>query len=448
MAESLRFPKKFIFGVATSAYQIEGAAFEDGRIPSHWDTFAHAPGNTLEGETGDTACNHYHCYPEDVAAIARLGVSSYRFSFAWPRILTEDRQVNQKGLDFYHRLLDELEKQGVTPAATIYHWDLPQWLADRGGWANRDTVGYFMDFAEVLFSAYGDRIPRWITHNEPWCASFLSYGLGVHAPGHRDWRAAVMASHHILLSHGEVVKGYREMGLTGSIGITLNLNVVDAKTGEERDQAAVTRADGFQNRWFLDPVFKARYPADMMEIFRPYVQDYGFIHPGDLERIAQPMDFLGVNYYNRAVVYDDPDERLLEVGNVAAPASQSTTMGWEVHPDSLYRLIMRLNQDYTHLPIYITENGAAYADEVSADGHVHDVDRIKFIEGHLQAALRSIRDGSTLQGYYLWSLMDNFEWAEGYSQRFGIIYVDFATQQRIWKDSALWYRDLAQSQRG
>ncbi len=448
MANKLTFPKDFIFGVATSSYQIEGAAFEDGRIPSHWDTFSHTPGKTFRGETGDVACDHYHRYPEDVAMIASLGLDSYRFSFAWPRILTEDRKINQKGILFYHRLLDEMEKHGVTPAATIYHWDLPQWLADRGGWANRDSVGYFSDFAEVLFNNFGDRIKTWITHNEPWCASFLSYGMGHHAPGHRDWREAVLASHHLLLSHGEVVKGYRSMNLKGDIGITLNLNVTDAKSDSEWDRGAQLRADGFQNRWFLDPIFKGSYPADMMDVFRPYVQDYGFMKAGDLETIATPMDFLGVNYYSRAVVYHDPGDEFMQVGHVPVPLDRTTDMGWEVHPNSLYRLLMRLNQEYTDIPLYITENGCAYPDVVSEDGHVHDTDRIKFVEGHLEAAHQAVREGSTLKGYYLWSLMDNFEWAFGYSKRFGIVYVDYATQKRILKDSALWYRDFVQTFRG
>ncbi|NMP22889.1 GH1 family beta-glucosidase [Sulfobacillus harzensis] len=447
MTDKLTFPKDFIFGVATSSYQIEGAAFEDGRIPSHWDTFAHTPGKTVQGESGDVACDHYHRYPDDVAMIASLGLDSYRFSFAWPRILTEDRKVNDKGIAFYHRLLDEMEKHGVTPAATIYHWDLPQWLADRGGWANRDSVGYFSDFAEVLFKHFGDRIGTWITHNEPWCASFLSYGMGHHAPGHRDWREAVLASHHLLLSHGEVVKGYRAFNLKGEIGITLNLNVTDPKTDSEADIKAAERGDGFQNRWFLDPIFKGRYPSDMMDVFRPYVQDYGFIKPGDLETIAVPIDFLGVNYYSRAVVYDDPGDSFMGLGNVPVPLDRMTDMGWEVHPNSLYRLLMRLNREYTQIPLFITENGAAYPDVVSEDGHVHDIDRIEFVRSHLEAARQAIAEGSTLKGYYLWSLMDNFEWAFGYSKRFGIVYVDYATQKRILKDSALWYRDFVQNSR-
>jgi len=448
MVDMMKFPKDFTFGVATSSYQIEGAAFADGRIPSHWDTFSHTPGKTFHGETGDVACDHYHRYPEDVALIASLGVSSYRFSFAWPRILTEDRKLNPKGVDFYHRLLDELEKHHVTPAATIYHWDMPQWLADRGGWANRDSVGDFSDYAEVLFRAFGDRIPHWITHNEPWCASFLSYGMGEHAPGHRDWREAVLASHHILLSHGAVVQGYQGMGFKGQIGLTLNLNVTDPKTDSDADRRAAWRGDGFSNRWFLDPVFRGTYPSDMMEFFRPYVQDFSFMRSGDLETISTPIDFLGVNYYTRAVVYDMPGDTFLGLGHVVPDPHQVTDMGWEVHPNSLYRLLTRLNQEYTRLPLYITENGAAYPDHLEADGSVKDDARLEYIKSHLAEAHRFVAEGGTLKGYYLWSLMDNFEWSLGYSKRFGITYVGFETQKRTIKDSGLWYRDLVNFHRG
>lgn len=442
----LVFPPDFILGVATSSYQIEGAIFEDGRIPSHWDAFSHTPGKTHNGETGDVACDHYHRYEEDADIIKSLGVSSYRFSLAWPRIMTENNTVNQRGLDFYHRVLEALERRGITPAATIYHWDLPQWLNDRGGWTNRDTVGYFNDFAAVLFKAFGDQIGTWITHNEPWCAAFLSYGLGEHAPGHRDWREAVLASHHILLSHGETVKGYRGMGLKGQIGITLNLTVTDPKTTNEADRKAAARGDGFSNRWYLDPLFRGSYPDDMTEVFRPYVQDFRFIHAGDLATISVPIDFLGVNYYTRSVVYHEENDSLLNLGYVAPPANHQTEMGWEVHPHALYRLLKRLNADYTSLPLYITENGAAYADVLGSDRKVHDAERVAFIKGHLEAAQQFIREGGPLKGYYLWSLMDNFEWAYGYSKRFGIVYVDFSTQQRILKDSAKWYRDLISRQ--
>lgn len=442
MATHLRFPDDFVFGMATSAYQIEGAVSQDGRIPSQWDIFSHTPGRTFHGDTGDVACDHYHRYGEDVALMAKMGVPSYRFSFAWPRIFTVDRRINQKGLDFYHRLLDELDQHQITPMATLYHWDLPGWLADRGGWVNRDTIGYFMDYAEVLFRTFGDRIPQWITHNEPWCTAFLGYALGEHAPGHHDWSEAIRASHHVLVSHGEVVKGYRGMGLKGQIGITLNLSVVDPKTDSEADQQAAVRADGFQNRWFLDPILKQGYPADMIDKFQPYVRDDLFIRPHDMDTIQTPIDFLGVNYYTRAVVYADQTDPVLGVGQVIPPPECRTTMGWEVHPESLYRLLKRIHQDYTTLPLYITENGAAFSDQVSEEGQVHDSKRQQFIQAHLEAAHQFIKEGGPLKGYYLWSLFDNFEWAHGYSQRFGVVYVDFVTQQRITKDSGLWYRDL------
>ncbi|MCY0879609.1 MAG: GH1 family beta-glucosidase [Firmicutes bacterium] len=444
--KTLQFPPDFLFGVATAAYQIEGAVAEDGRVPSHWDTFSHTPGKTWQGDTGDVACDHYHRYADDVKMMAELGVKSYRFSVAWPRIIPEPGQVNQKGLDFYRRLLDELDRHQITPAATIYHWDLPQWLADRGGWVNRDAVHYFADYADALFRHLGQRVPRWITHNEPWCTAFLGYGLGEHAPGHRDWREAVRASHHVLLSHGLAVRAFRAANLPGEIGITLNLNVVDAATPTPRDQEAARRADGFSNRWFLDPLFRGQYPEDMVRLFAPWVAMDTVVEPDDLSLISSPMDFLGVNYYSRSVVYDKPEERLLQVGHVEPPKDQITEMGWEIHPESLYRLLTRLQREYTALPLYITENGAAFPDQVSEDGAVHDPDRVRFLEQHFAAAHRFISEGGQLKGYYVWSLMDNFEWAFGYSKRFGIIYVDYPTQRRIWKDSARWYQALIRSQ--
>lgn len=447
VSEMGRFPDDFVFGVATAAYQIEGAFGEGSRIASHWDTFSHTPGKTYRGETGDVACDYYHRYRDDVALLKELGVSSYRFSFAWPRILDEDGQVNPKGVDFYHRVIDELDKIGVATTATIYHWDLPQWIANRGGWANRDTVNYFVDYAQVLFREYGGRIFRWITHNEPWCQAFLGYGYGVHAPGHANWDEAVKASHHLLLSHGQAVQAFRALGLKGDVGISLNLNVVDPASNTDDDHGAARRGDGFQNRWFLDPLFLGSYPTDMMDLFLPHVKDYRFIQPGDLKIIAEPIDFLGVNYYNRAVLKDAPQEGIVRTSGVLDPEAPVTAMGWEVHPTSLYRLLMRINRDYTQLPLYITENGAAYPDVVDSDGRVHDLDRVAFLKTHLQSALDAISDGSTLKGYYVWSLMDNYEWAEGYAKRFGIVYVDFESQQRIWKDSALWYRELIDQQR-
>lgn len=441
------FSPEFVFGVATSAYQIEGAAFKDGRIPSHWDTFSHTPGKTWRGETGDVACDHYHRFSADVALIAALGVGSYRFSLAWPRIVTEDKRPNPKGLAFYHRLLDSLAEHHIEAAPTLYHWDLPDWLASRGGWANRDTAGYFADYAEIVFKEFGDRVNTWMTHNEPWCTAFLSYGLGEHAPGHRDWAEAVRAAHHVLLSHGWVVQGYRGMGLDGKIGIVLNPNVVDAVTDREDDLDAARRQDGFRNRWFLDPLFRARYPEDMVQEFSRYVPTWDFVKAGDMEALSVPMDFLGVNYYNRDHVFFNPRDAFLRVGSVTPPPGQVTAMGWEVHPRSLYRCLKRIQDEYTAIPLYITENGAAYNDRISPDGRVHDAQRIEYLRDHLAAALDFIREGGRLERYYAWSLMDNFEWSLGYSKRFGLVYVDFETQSRILKDSANWYRDVARSHR-
>lgn len=436
------FPHDFIFGVATAAYQIEGAATADGRIQSHWDVFSHTPGNTYQGDNGDVACDHYHRYPQDVALMASLGVDAYRFSFAWPRVMTEDRKPNPKGLDFYDRLLDALQKAGISPMATLYHWDLPQWLAQRGGWVNRDTVGYFSDYAELMFKHYGDRIHHWITHNEPWCASFLSYALGEHAPGHRSQSEGIKAAHHLLLSHGQTVKGFRGMVSSGQIGITLNLTPVEAASESEVDLKAAVRADGYQNRWFLDPIFRGRYPDDMLPIVDQVLGGQDFMGSDDLATIAQPIDFLGVNYYTRAVVHHDPLGGPWQFSSSVPPQAKVTDMGWEVHPQSLYRLLHRLSMEYPKLPLYITENGAAYPDQVGRAGHINDGQRRDFIEAHLEQALRFCREGGELKGYFLWSLLDNFEWAFGYSKRFGIVYVDFFTQERVMKSSGQWYRQF------
>jgi beta-glucosidase len=447
LSSSLRFPKNFIFGVATSAYQIEGATSEGGRTDSIWDTFCRMPGKTHSGHTGDIACDHYHRYAEDVQTIADLGVSSYRFSIAWPRIFPEKGKFNAEGMDFYKRLVDELEKRQLKPAVTMYHWDLPEWLGQMGGWLNRDVSKYFGEYAETLLHHLGVQVDTWITHNEPWCASFLSYGIGEHAPGHTDWREALTAAHHLLLSHGEALQAYRASGLDGNIGITLNLGAVYPASSSPEDVAAARTADGFTNRWFLDPLFRAQYPEDMLEKFEARVGRVDFIRDGDLQHISAPMDFLGVNYYTRSVVKADVTSEFLGVGYVPSSPDSQTDMGWEVHPESLYRLLKRVASEYTDIPLYVTENGAAYADVLEDDGQIHDTARIAYVEGHLAAAERFIEDGGDLRGYYLWSLMDNFEWAYGYSKRFGIVYVDYDTQKRVLKDSAKWYRELATKHR-
>jgi beta-glucosidase len=440
----IKFPKDFVWGVATSSYQIEGAVNEDGRTPSIWDTFSKTEGKTYQGHTGDVACDHYHRYKEDVEIMKEIGVKAYRFSIAWPRIFPEEGKYNSKGIDFYKRLVDELLKKDIMPVVTIYHWDLPQWAYEKGGgWLNRDSVKWFAEYATKLYEELGDVIPLWITHNEPWCASILSYGIGEHAPGHKNYREALIAAHHILLSHGEAVKAFREMNIKGSkIGITLNLTPAYPASGKEEDKLAAQYADGVANRWFLDPIFKGNYPEDMMELYSKIIGEFDFIKEGDLEIISVPIDFLGVNYYTRSIVKYDEDS-MLKAENVPGPGKR-TEMGWEISPESLYDLLKRLDREYTKLPMYITENGAAFKDEVTEDGRVHDDERIEYIKEHLKAAAKFIGEGGNLKGYFVWSLMDNFEWAHGYSKRFGIVYVDYETQKRILKDSALWYKEVIQ----
>ncbi len=440
---TMRFPKDFLWGAATASYQVEGGASEDGRGESIWDHFSKTPGKVLNGATGDVACDHFHRYPEDMALMASLNLQAYRFSIAWPRIqATGSGPINQKGLDFYRRLLDELRKHGIAPAVTLYHWDLPQALQERGGWTNRDTAERFAEYAAAVIQALGSDVPHWITHNEPWCASFLGYGFGIHAPGLKEIPAAVRASHHLLLSHGLAVDAFRALAPKGAqIGITLNLAPAYPAGDSEADRLAAGRMDGFQNRWFLDPVFHGRYPADMLRLYET-MMPMDHIRPGDLEIASRPIDFLGVNYYSRARVEAAPAAENPLGFRHAKPTAPLTDMGWEVTPDGLTDLLLRLKQDYGDVPLYITENGAAYPDRLSDSGEVDDPDRVAFLQAHFAAALRAVNEGVHLKGFYVWSLMDNFEWSWGYTKRFGIIYVDYASQRRIPKASALWYRDF------
>ena len=441
--EGFLFPEDFLFGTATAAYQIEGAAKEDGRGTSIWDVFSHTPGKTLEGQTGDVACDHYHRFRDDIAMMTDLGMKSYRFSIAWPRIFPEKGVFNQKGMDFYKRLLEDLHNHHISPAVTLYHWDLPQWVEEEGGWRSRETIPYFVDYAETMFRELGDMVPLWITHNEPWCTSFLGHAFGQHAPGHTDWREALAVSHHVLLSHGEVVDVFRHSGQKGKIGITLNLTPTEPGTSQPDDQALAQIVDGNSNRWFLDPLFHGAYPEDMMAFYSQTFGPLDFIQQGDHSKIATPIDFLGINYYSRnRVVYDEKSE-LFGI-RMLPPEGDPTQMGWEVHPDSLYHLLKRIEKEYTTIPLYITENGAAYEDEV-VDGQVHDEKRQEFLRDHFLAAARFLQEGGNLKGYYVWSLMDNFEWSFGYSKRFGIVYVDYESQERIIKDSAKWYQQLIRS---
>lgn len=435
------FPASFLWGTATAAYQIEGAGSEDGRTPCIWDQFAAIPGKVYEAHNGDVACDHYHRYKDDIKLIAELGFKAYRFSIAWPRIFPEKGKFNPKGIAFYASLLQELKKYDIMPAVTIYHWDLPLWIHEEGGWTNRQTVEYFKEFASVLFEHFGEDVPMWITHNEPWCASFLSYGLGVHAPGHTDWSEATAAAHHILLSHGEAVRLYREKGYKHQIGITLNLTYQHPATESEEDRMAARRADGFTNRWFLDPVFKGQYPEDMMEVFKKQNVSFDFIHEGDLALISIPCDFLGINYYTRNIVRNNPDDPFLGGESVRGTGAH-TDMDWEVYPEGLYILLTRLQEEYTDLPIYITENGAAYADTEVVGGTIHDDERIEYFRLHLNAVGKFMENGGDAAGYFCWSFMDNYEWSFGYSKRFGITYVNYETQERIPKLSAYWLQDV------
>jgi beta-glucosidase len=435
-----RFPDEFLFGAATSAYQIEGAVAEDGRGESIWDRFSHTPGKTARGETGDVACDHYHRWPEDVALMRELGLNSYRFSISWPRVLpTGYGRVNQAGLDFYRRLVDALLQAGIAPMATLYHWDLPQALQDQGGWPYRDTAKAFAEYAHLIFRTFGDSIPLYITLNEPWCSTVLGHVLGIHAPGMSDIRTALAASHHLLLAHGWAVQAFREESLdTARIGLTNILTDIVPASDSPADAEAAQRADVFFNRWFLDPVVRGEYPEALGTMGLA-----AMVQVGDMAAISQPLDFLGVNYYTRHVVEANPGDPLLGV-RVLPPQGECTSMGWGVSPDGLYRVLTRVYREYGPIPLFVTENGAAYEDTVVGD-RVQDAARISYLRRHLRAVLRAMTDGADVRGYYVWSLLDNYEWAEGYSKRFGLIYVDYETQCRIVKESGKWYRNLIQS---
>ncbi len=436
------FPKDFLWGAATASYQIEGATTEGGRGATIWDVFSDTPGKVLNGDTGDVACNHYHLYREDVGLMAQLGLQAYRFSIAWSRILPNGTgTVNEAGLDFYSRLVDALLEKDITPYITLYHWDLPQTLQDTGGWANRATVDAFTNYAEIVARRLGDRVNDWITHNEPWVVAFLGNELGIHAPGLKDLRTATQVGHNLLVSHGMAVRALRScLKPEAQIGITLNLTHFEAATDSVTDRAAAARQDGYINRWFLDPLFKGAYPADMWELFG---SDVPTVADGDFDLITEPIDFLGINYYSRGVIADDPNGGVLKTRS-EFPEGEYTEMNWEVYPEGLYQLLTNVQNNYNPPALYITENGAAFADEVSADGQVHDERRTAYLQSHFAAAHRAIEDGAKLKGYFVWSLMDNFEWAWGYTRRFGITYVDYTTQKRTLKDSALWYRSVIQ----
>ncbi|MEV7490992.1 GH1 family beta-glucosidase [Streptomyces anulatus] len=439
MSDLNALPADFTWGVATAAYQIEGAVAEDGRSPSIWDTFSHTPGTIDGGDTGDVACDHYHRVPEDIGLIKQLGADAYRFSVAWPRVVPGgDGPVNKAGLDFYDRLVDGLLEAGVTPFATLYHWDLPQTLQDRGGWTVRETSEHFAAYTSHVVERLGDRVKDWATLNEPLCSAWIGHLEGRMAPGLTDLTAAVRASYHLHLGHGLAVRAIRAASSDARIGIVNNLSPIEPASTGEADLAAARRADGHINRWWLDPILGRGYPQDMVE-------EYGVelpVRPGDLETIAAPLDWLGLNYYFRQVVTADPDGTAPHAKQVSVPGARLTHMDWEVHAEGLEQLLLRLTGEYGVQRIYVTENGSAYEDVVAADGSVHDPERVRYLEEHLAACARAVDKGAPLAGYFAWSLMDNFEWAYGYDKRFGLVHVDYASQRRTVKSSGRRYAEL------
>lgn len=442
------FPTGFVWGAATAAFQIEGSTTVDGRSDSIWDEFCRRPGAVVAGDTGEPATDHYRRFDRDITLMAELGLGAYRFSIAWPRVRPGGGKVNAAGLDFYERLVDRLLEHEISPWPTFYHWDLPQALEERGGWANRDTAYRFADYVSAVLARLGDRVPVWTTLNEPWCSAFLGYASGRHAPGRTEPAAAIAAVHHLLLAHGLGLAQIRELAPTADAGLTLNLFPVQpADPASPSDVDAARRVDGLQNRIFLDPVLRGSYPADMLADLAPYGLAAS-VHDADLNLISAPIDLLGVNYYRAHTVTggpgDEPSSGPSEwvgaepVGFLSSGLPR-TDSGWEVQPPGLVDVLVRLHEEYPPIPLHITENGAAYRDEVDSDGHIRDLERIAFLDAHLRAAHAAIEHGVDLRGYFYWSLLDNFEWAEGYAKRFGIVHVDFASQRRTPKQSAWWY---------
>lgn len=440
MSKFMSFPADFAWGTATAAYQIEGAVHEDGRKESIWDIYSHIPGKIDHGDNGDVADDHYHHWKEDVALMKQLGYKAYRFSLSWPRILPDGTgKVNPAGIRFYNELIDALLEAGIQPLITLYHWDLPAALT--GGWENRETAYAFEDFTRTAVRAFGDRVKQWVTINEPFCASFLGYREGVHAPGLRDPYKALVVSHHLLLAHGLAVKVIRSECPDARVGITLNEGPFFPATPSPENVDATRRADGDLNRWFLDPVFGRYYPADrLLDYIKDGVLDSlqpDFIHQGDMDLISAHTDFLGINYYTRNIVKTGSNHPMPpEPGEADA---KYTEMGWEVYPQGLYETLCRAYFTYKPAEIIITENGASYSDGPDANGRVHDERRTAYLQSHIEAVGRAIQAGVPVTGYYVWSLMDNFEWSYGYAQRFGLIYMDYSTLKRFPKESAYWY---------
>ena len=450
MTTSSEFPPGFLWGVATASYQVEGAVGEDGRGPSIWDTFSHTPGLTHNGDNGDQAVDHYHRFADDVKLMAELGVNAYRFSIAWPRILPAGTgRVNEAGIDFYRRLCKELIGAGITPVATLYHWDLPQALQDRGGWLDRRSVDWFAEYASVAKAAMGDLIQVWATLNEPWCSAFLGYSSGEHAPGIKDPAQSFVAAHHLMLAHHAAIRAMRasSAGESDQLGIVLNLIPAFPNSDSPEDAAAATAVDAVSNRLFTGAVFDGRYPDDVLDMLDRYeIRDQ--VDLDELEAAVEPIDFLGVNYYNINHVEHVPGAPAMGPwpgaweARIARPPGELTEMGWGVEPDGLRWMLERIGSEQPGLPLYICENGAAYPDVVSPDGSIADPARTSYLQGHIAAVHAAIRNGVNVDGYFVWSLMDNFEWARGYEIRFGIVRVDLGTMERAVKASGYWYRDF------
>ncbi len=455
MQPSLTFPSGFQWGAATASYQVEGAWNEDGKGESIWDRFAHTPGKIENGDTGDVAIDHYHRYREDVALMSEMGLQTYRLSIAWPRILPQGRgAANQKGLDFYNRLVDELLAAGITPFVTLYHWDLPQALQEEGGWTARSTAEAFVDYADLVTRALGDRVKHWMTHNEMSVVAMDGFVSGGHAPGHRDdYTSVVKVAHHLLVSHGWAIPVIRRNSPGCEVGTAANANYSVPASNSLADRLALNTGDGLWIRWYLDPLYGRGYPSDTREWLERTAQvpaeTWDVICPGDMQAIAMPTDFLGLNYYFRGVARSQtvPEEQNDPQTTFPLPKDDVnwTEMGWEVCPYGLQAVLGRLHFEYQVPKIYITENGASYSDGPGPDGRVRDERRVRYLDGHFRAAHAAIQMGVPLAGYFVWSLFDNFEWGHGFSQRFGLVWVDYHTQQRVWKDSARWYQGVIQN---
>jgi beta-glucosidase len=437
--KTVRFPANFDWGTATASYQVEGAWDQDGKGESIWDRFSHTEGRIVTGDTGDRTCDQYHLYKDDVALMKSLGLRAYRFSIAWPRVLPQGKgQVNQKGLDYYNRLVDELLASGIAPRPTLYHWDLPQALQNEGGWASREIIGRFAEYARTVVDALGDRVKSWMVFNEPAVFTHLAYFSGMMAPGIRDPKLAMQTSHIANLTQAEAMRAIRATGQAEAVGSAYSMSAVYPASDSAEDRAAAERLHGFSNDWFLRPMMTGEYPRCYIDQDR--IIERMDVRPGDLDSMKEPLDFIGINLYNRDIVADSPGDRNLGVRRLPLPGPK-TLFPSEVHPAAIYQMIMRVSKDYGR-PVYITENGCSYDDGPGADGGVRDQRRVDYLRGYIGQVGRALAEGADVRGYYLWSLMDNFEWALGFSQRFGIVHVDFDTLKRTVKDSGHYYRDL------